>query len=92
MKKVLLFSLFSVFAYANNPVKEDPKEIKKVGTVVCSTSAVSGSIGGNQTNFTTSSCITLSAGYSIQDQVGAQISTQACADGKRDEILGILTN
>lgn len=90
MKKVLLLSLFGVFAYANNPVKEESKKIKKGGTSVCSTSTVSGSIGGNQTNFTTKCCMSLPADYSSGDYFGAQISMQSCADGKRDAILEIL--
>lgn len=93
MKKVLLLSLFGVFAYANNPVKEETKEIKRAGTSVCMTSPVNGvDVNGFQTNFTTMCCQTLPDGHSAADYVGAMVNSQQCADDKRDAILQILND
>ena len=92
MKKVLLLSLFGVFAYANEPVKEETKEIKKGGTTVCATSPVSGSMNGYPTQFTTVCCMSLPTDYSISDYLATQASMQSCADAKRDEVLDILNN
>jgi hypothetical protein len=90
MKKVLLLSLFGVFAYANDPVKEETKEIEKAGTSICRTSSVSGSNSNGSVNFTTQCCVTLEEGYSTSDLMMGIVSAQNCADDKRDSILGIL--
>jgi hypothetical protein len=92
MKKVLLLSLFGVFAYANNPVKEETKEIKRAGTSVCQTASVSGSNQNGPIQFTTICCTTLAEGHSVADYVGAMVNSQQCADDKRDAILQILND
>jgi hypothetical protein len=92
MKKVLLLSLFGVFAYAKTPVKEETKEIKKGGTTVCGTSPVSGTMNGYPTQFTTVCCMSLPADYSAADYLITQVNMHACADAKRDAILQILND
>lgn len=90
MKKVLLLSLFGVFAYANNPVKEEPKEIERLATSVCQSKSYSGVINGNQTSFTTICCVTLADGHSDIDYVSAINSTCICAEEKYFAVIGIL--